>query len=53
MCGIIGIFDNSIEYDALHSLLPNQVVDGLLSGQHRGQHSVGIADEHMIYKKGD
>jgi amidophosphoribosyltransferase len=52
MSGIIGIFDNSIiEYDALHSQLANQVVDGLLSVQHRGQYSVGIADEHMIYKK--
>ena len=51
MCGIIGIFDNSIDYDPLHSQLAYQVVEGLLSVQHRGQDSAGIADEHMIYKK--
>jgi len=46
MCGIIGVFSESI-----NEYIPYEVFEGLMSLQHRGQDSVGIATDYCIIKR--
>lgn len=46
MCGILGIITNNKKHNILQEL-----IEGLMTIQHRGQDSVGIATEDTIIKK--
>ena len=46
MCGIIGIFSRQ----SVQGELLTEIIEGLISLQHRGQDSVGVASEYCIVK---